>query len=96
MEQHYITKLLLREHTYHYIFYIAQIPKTRASRLYRMKPVDCVLKLDMIPNLVEILIQLHTELASPTWVTVYSHNESFCLLLLHGAHIFYRQYTGSM
>lgn len=40
-----------------------------------MKPVDCVLKVDMIPNLVEILIQLHTELASPTWVTVYSHNE---------------------
>jgi hypothetical protein len=31
-------------------FYIAQIPKTRASRLYRMKPVDCVLKVDMIPN----------------------------------------------
>jgi hypothetical protein len=75
MEQHYITKLLLREHTYYYIFYIAQIPKTRACRLYRMKPVDCVLKVDMIPNLVEILIQLHTELASPTWVTVYSHNE---------------------
>ncbi len=70
MEQHYITKLLLREHTY-YIFYIAQIPKTRASRLYRMKPVGCVLKVDMnpnsylrgglcgTPNLVELLIQLH-------------------------------------
>jgi hypothetical protein len=50
MEQHYITKLLLREHTYYYIFYIAQMPKTRASRLYRMKPMDCVLKVDMIPN----------------------------------------------
>jgi hypothetical protein len=52
-----------------------------------MKAVDCVLKVDMIPNsnlrgglcgtpnLVELLIQLHTELASPTWVSVYSHNE---------------------
>jgi hypothetical protein len=56
-----------------------------------MKPMDCVLKVDLMipnsypqlrgglcgtPNLVELLIQLHTELTSPTWVTVvYSHNE---------------------
>jgi hypothetical protein len=49
MEQHCITKLLLKR-AYILHFYIAQIPKTRASRLYRMKPVDCVLKVDMIPN----------------------------------------------